>query len=87
MHRDRDDEAAMAAWRFACLQTGFVYKGGQTIDDTYWMAQNSRQSKKKAGLTMTFTCLQKIYSVLHFKSRYEKSHGDTSISVAMLFAV
>ena len=85
MHRDREDEAAMNAWRFAVLQTGYVHRGGQTNDETYWIAQNLRQAKKKSGLTMTFTCLQKIYSVLHYKSRHEKSHGETSISVATLF--
>ena len=56
-------------------KVSFVYKAGKD-EDAYWLAQNSRQSKKHQGLYMSFTCLQKVYSVLHHKARYEKAHGE-----------
>ena len=83
MHRDKDDPERMKAWRFATLQVSFVYRVG-VIEDAYWLAQNSRQSKKQAGLSMVFTCLQKVYSVLHFKAKYEKVHGEVGAIAAVL---
>ena len=50
-------------------------------DDIFWLAQNNRQSKKAAGLSMTLTCLQKMYSVLNHKARVEKANGGKGMSL------
>ena len=48
--------------------------------DKFWLAQNARQSKKHQDLTMTLTCLQKIYSVLNHKARLERANGGKEMS-------
>ena len=77
VYRDVDDDARMQAWKHAMLNVSFIYKVASN-DEVWWLAMNNRQKKKKHGMTMTMTCLQKIFSVLNHKSRYERSHGEVS---------
>ena len=74
----------MKAWKFLGLQTASVHKVG-VGEDAYWLAQISRQAKKRRALQCRLHASKKIYSVLHFKSHYEKTHGETSVWVAMLY--
>ena len=79
MYRDVDDDARMQAWKHAILNVSYIYKVASN-EDVWWIAQNNRQTKKSHGVNMSLTCLQKIFSVLNHKSRYEKTHGEVSYS-------
>ncbi|CAE7699222.1 Gyltl1b [Symbiodinium sp. CCMP2592] len=78
--RDIGDEEKMKAWKFAFLTVSFSYHVCSDAD-AFWMAQNSRQAKKHADMTMTLTCLQKIFSVLNHKARLEKANGGKEMGV------
>ena len=69
----------MEVWKHALLNVSFIYKVAST-EDVWWTAMNNRQKKKNHGMTMTLTVLQKMFSVLNHKSRYERSHGEISAS-------
>ena len=75
--RDIDDVAKMEAWKYAVLHTSFHYKVAKE-DEIFWLAQNNRQHKKSDGITMSLTCLQRIFSILNHKQRHEKMHGEIS---------
>ena len=61
--------------RLLSAEVSFVYKVARD-DELYWMAQNARQHKLADSMTMTLTCVQKVYSVLNHKVRYEKLNGE-----------
>ena len=75
--RDIDDPKKMEAWKYAVLHTSFHYKVAKE-DEIFWLVQNNRQHKKSDGITMSLTCLQRIFSILNHKQRHEKLHGEIS---------
>ena len=84
MVRDLNDEARMNAWKYCVRNVSFSYRITRE-DEVFWMSQNARQAKLKDAMTMAHTCLQKMFSVLNHKSRYEKHHGDIRASVACYY--
>ena len=80
IQRDLGDEQRCEAWRHAILSTSFVYKVAKD-DEIFWMVHNNRQKKKSQSITMTLTCLQKIFSVLNHKARLERSNGGKEVRI------
>lgn len=60
----------------------FCYKAISSEESIFWQAQNERMSYKTAAASMTLTAIQRIYSVLQHKQRYEASHGEISASAS-----
>lgn len=61
------------------LEVNFCYRVASG-EEIFWLAHNERQSKKSDSYSMSLTTLQRIYSVLNFKSRHESLHGAISYS-------
>ena len=77
MARDINDATRMEAWKYSVRNVSFKYRVTRE-DELFWMSQNARQAKLKDAMTMSLTCLQKMFSVLNHKARYEKHHGEVS---------
>lgn len=69
---------------FLLYGSSYVKKGTTKIMNlikvTVCLHRCPGQAKKHADLTMTLTCLQKIFSVLNHKARLEKAGGGKDMS-------
>ena len=69
---------------FLLYGSSYVKKGTTKIMNlikvTVCLHRCPGQAKKHADLTMTLTCLQKIFSVLNHKARLEKAGGRKDMS-------